>query len=55
MTPWRSSTEIGPTCLYAVHDTAYDPVSRHCTIAAEHPPPVVLFPDGAVEVVAVSA
>jgi PAS domain S-box-containing protein len=44
--------EIGATCLYAV----YDPVSRHCTIAsAGHPPPAVLFPDGRVEVVGVSA
>ncbi|MGP4050509.1 SpoIIE family protein phosphatase [Streptomyces sp. 2A115] len=44
--------EIGATCLYAV----YDPVSRHCTIAsAGHPPPVVLYPDGTVEVVEVSA
>ncbi|WP_327432579.1 SpoIIE family protein phosphatase [Streptomyces sp. NBC_01236] len=45
-------SEIGATCLYAV----YDPVSRHCTIAsAGHPPPAVLFPDGTVEVVEVSA
>ncbi|WP_326720111.1 SpoIIE family protein phosphatase [Streptomyces sp. NBC_00243] len=44
--------EIGATCLYAV----YDPVSRHCTIAAAgHPPPVLLLPDGTVEVVKVSA
>jgi len=44
--------EIGATCLYAV----YDPVSRHCSIAsAGHPPPAVLFPDGTVEVVEVSA
>jgi serine phosphatase RsbU (regulator of sigma subunit)/anti-sigma regulatory factor (Ser/Thr protein kinase) len=46
------TTEIGATCLYAV----YDPVARHCTIAAAgHPPPVVLFPDGTVQVVEVSA
>jgi serine phosphatase RsbU (regulator of sigma subunit)/anti-sigma regulatory factor (Ser/Thr protein kinase) len=45
-------SEIGATCLYAV----YDPVSRHCTIAsAGHPPPAVLYPDGTVEVVGVSA
>ncbi|MFC8195091.1 SpoIIE family protein phosphatase [Streptomyces sp. NPDC057298] len=44
--------EIGATCVYAV----YDPVSRHCTIAAAgHPPPVVLLPDGTVEVVEVAA
>jgi PAS domain S-box-containing protein len=44
--------EIGATCLYAV----YDPVSRRCTTAAAgHPPPVVLFPDGTVEVVEVAA
>ena len=44
--------EIGATCLYAV----YDPVSRRCTLAAAgHPPPVVLYPDGRVEVIEVSA
>ncbi|WP_151475908.1 SpoIIE family protein phosphatase [Streptomyces albicerus] len=44
--------EIGATCLYAV----YDPVSRRCTVAsAGHPPPVVLLPDGTVQVVEVSA
>ncbi|MEV0222497.1 SpoIIE family protein phosphatase [Streptomyces sp. NPDC050704] len=44
--------EIGATCLYAV----YDPVSRHCTIAAAgHPPPVLLLPDGTVQIVEVSA
>ena len=44
--------EIGATCLYAV----YDPVSRHCTIAAAgHPPPVVLLPDETVKVVEVTA
>ncbi|MFF4349667.1 SpoIIE family protein phosphatase [Streptomyces sp. NPDC001530] len=44
--------EIGATCLYAV----YDPVSRHVTIAsAGHPPPAVLYPNGTVEVVGVSA
>ncbi|MDX2545710.1 SpoIIE family protein phosphatase [Streptomyces sp. WI04-05B] len=46
------SAEIGATCLYAV----YDPVSRRCTLAAAgHPPPVVRYPDGRVEVVKVSA
>ncbi|MDW4908610.1 SpoIIE family protein phosphatase [Streptomyces sp. ADMS] len=46
------SGEIGATCLYAV----YDPVSRRCTLAAAgHPPPVVLYPDGRVEVVEVNA
>ncbi len=44
--------EIGATCLY----TVYDPVSRHCTIAAAgHPPPVLLRPDGTVEVLEVTA
>ncbi|MGW0828208.1 SpoIIE family protein phosphatase [Streptomyces sp. NPDC002845] len=48
----ETAMEIGATCLYAV----YDPVSRHCTIAAAgHPPPVVLLPDGTVEVIEVSA
>ncbi|MGP3982403.1 SpoIIE family protein phosphatase [Streptomyces sp. KR80] len=42
-----SAGEIGATCLYAV----YDPVSRRCTLArAAHPPPVVVRPDGSVEV-----
>ncbi|WP_200301505.1 SpoIIE family protein phosphatase [Streptomyces adelaidensis] len=44
--------EIGATCLYAV----YDPVDRSCTIAsAGHVPPVVVRPDGSVEVVEVAA
>ncbi|MEH0425592.1 SpoIIE family protein phosphatase [Streptomyces stelliscabiei] len=44
--------EIGATCLYAV----YDPVDRSCTIAsAGHVPPVVVRPDGGVEVVEVVA
>jgi serine phosphatase RsbU (regulator of sigma subunit)/anti-sigma regulatory factor (Ser/Thr protein kinase) len=47
-----TGAEIGATCLYAV----YDPVSGHCAIAAAgHPPPAVLFPDGTVKVVEVSA
>ncbi|WP_256965632.1 ATP-binding SpoIIE family protein phosphatase, partial [Streptomyces griseiscabiei] len=46
-----SASEIGATCLYAV----YDPVSRVCALAsAGHPPPVVLYPDGTVEVVRLS-
>ncbi|MEW2399697.1 SpoIIE family protein phosphatase [Streptomyces sp. NPDC046862] len=48
----ETAGEIGATCLYAV----YDPVSRHCTIAAAgHPPPVVVCPDGTVQVVEVAA
>uniref|UniRef100_UPI0030B9A752 SpoIIE family protein phosphatase n=1 Tax=Streptomyces caniscabiei TaxID=2746961 RepID=UPI0030B9A752 len=44
--------EIGATCLYAV----YDPVDRSCTIAsAGHVPPVVVRPDGSVQVVEVAA
>ncbi|MBZ3905727.1 SpoIIE family protein phosphatase [Streptomyces griseiscabiei] len=44
--------EIGATCLYAV----YDPVDRSCSIAsAGHVPPVVVRPDGTVEVVEVVA
>ncbi|MER7688087.1 SpoIIE family protein phosphatase [Streptomyces sp. NPDC097610] len=47
-----TGAEIGATCLYAV----YDPVSGHCAVAtAGHPPPAVLFPDGTVKVVEVSA
>ncbi|MFJ5214623.1 SpoIIE family protein phosphatase [Streptomyces sp. NPDC088354] len=43
---------IGATCVYAV----YDPVARHCTIArAGHPAPVIVRPDGAVEVPALPA
>ncbi|MFD5087922.1 SpoIIE family protein phosphatase [Kitasatospora sp. NPDC058406] len=42
------AAEIGATCLYAV----YDPVSRVCNVAsAGHLPPIVLLPDGTVEVV----
>ncbi|WSQ10307.1 SpoIIE family protein phosphatase [Streptomyces sp. NBC_01231] len=38
--------DVGATCLYAV----YDPVSRRCTLArAGHPLPVVVSPDGTVE------
>ncbi|WP_416983244.1 SpoIIE family protein phosphatase [Streptomyces sp. T028] len=38
--------DVGATCLYAV----YDPVSRRCALArAGHPPPALVRPDGAVE------
>ncbi|WP_055551261.1 SpoIIE family protein phosphatase [Streptomyces sp. NBRC 110028] len=41
-----TSGGIGATCLY----TAYDPVSRVCSIArAGHPPPAVVAPDGSVD------
>ncbi|MDN3057981.1 SpoIIE family protein phosphatase [Streptomyces sp. SRF1] len=41
---------VGGTCLYAV----YDPVVRRCFLAsAGHPPPVLIRPDGTVEVVVV--
>ena len=44
--------EVGATCLYAV----YDPVSGNCTLAsAGHSPPAVLYPDGAVNMIEVSA
>ncbi|SPF06893.1 SpoIIE family protein phosphatase [Streptomyces sp. MA5143a] len=44
--------EIGATCLYAV----YDPVARTCSIAsAGHVPPVVVRPDGQVDVIDVVA
>ncbi|MFF7314679.1 SpoIIE family protein phosphatase [Streptomyces sp. NPDC008137] len=40
--------DVGATCLYAV----YDPISRRCTLArAGHPRPVVVSPDGTVELV----
>ncbi|MEU4114845.1 SpoIIE family protein phosphatase [Kitasatospora sp. NPDC028055] len=40
------NTIAGATCLYAV----YDPVSRHLTLAsAGHPPPVLVRPDGRVD------
>ncbi|MZG18662.1 SpoIIE family protein phosphatase [Streptomyces sp. SID5914] len=39
---------VGATCLYAV----YDPVTRRCTLAsAGHPPPVVIRPNGATQVI----
>ncbi|MBT2400096.1 SpoIIE family protein phosphatase/ATP-binding protein [Streptomyces sp. ISL-100] len=38
---------LGATCLYAV----YDPVSQRCVMArAGHPPPVLVRPDGPVEI-----
>jgi sodium/proline symporter len=38
---------LGATCLYAV----YDPVSRRCTLSrAGHLPPVVIGPDGGVDI-----
>ncbi|MFF5142971.1 SpoIIE family protein phosphatase [Streptomyces sp. NPDC013157] len=41
-------TDVIATCLYVV----YDPVSRRCTAAsAGHPPPAVVRPDGAAELV----
>lgn len=46
------SGNIGATCVYAV----YDPVARQCTVArAGHPAPVVMRPDGTVEVPEVRA
>ncbi|MER5598840.1 SpoIIE family protein phosphatase [Streptomyces sp. NPDC002265] len=43
---------IGATCLYVV----YDPASQRCTIAcAGHPAPVIIYPDGNVEVPQLSA
>ncbi|SCE50449.1 Stage II sporulation protein E (SpoIIE) [Streptomyces sp. DvalAA-14] len=40
-----ASMVMGGTCLYVV----YDPVNRQCTMArAGHPPPAILYPDGAV-------
>jgi PAS domain S-box-containing protein len=39
----RAAPAVGATCLYLV----YDPVSRRCTMAsADHPPPVIVGPDG---------
>ncbi|WP_055523069.1 ATP-binding SpoIIE family protein phosphatase [Streptomyces graminilatus] len=44
--------ELGATCLYAV----YDPVSRRLTLAsAGHPPPAVVPPGGAAELIEVTA
>ncbi|WP_431043408.1 SpoIIE family protein phosphatase [Streptomyces sp. P1-3] len=41
------SSDLGATCLYAV----YDPISRRCAMAsAGHPPPVLVAPDGTVDV-----
>lgn len=47
-----AATFLGATCLYAV----YDPVSGLCTLArAGHLPPVVVRPDGSVEVLELPA
>ncbi|MEU4682605.1 sodium/proline symporter PutP [Streptomyces xinghaiensis] len=47
-----AATFLGATCLYAV----YDPVSGRCTLArAGHLPPVVVRPDGSVEVLELPA
>lgn len=49
--PQADQDTVGATCLYAV----YDPVTQCCTLAsAGHPPPVLVRPDGTVEVVEVS-
>ncbi|GAB2915110.1 SpoIIE family protein phosphatase [Streptomyces heilongjiangensis] len=46
-TDTQTAGDIGATCLYAV----YDPVSRRCTLArAGHPPPAVITPDGAADI-----
>ncbi|WP_246339315.1 SpoIIE family protein phosphatase [Streptomyces lunaelactis] len=43
---------LGATCLYAV----YDPVSQHCAVGrAGHPPPLVVRPDGTVDIPQVPA
>jgi anti-sigma regulatory factor (Ser/Thr protein kinase) len=43
-----SDKDVGATCLYAV----YDPVTRWCSMArAGHPPPVLVLPDGSVDVI----
>ncbi|WAP55684.1 SpoIIE family protein phosphatase [Streptomyces sp. S465] len=42
---------VGATCLYAI----YDPVSRHCAIAAAgHPAPLVVSPEGTADLPALS-
>ncbi|KOU57047.1 PAS/PAC sensor protein [Streptomyces sp. MMG1533] len=42
----ETTGDVGATCLYAV----YDPVSRRCAVArAGHPLPIVVSPDGTVE------
>ncbi|WP_367318483.1 SpoIIE family protein phosphatase [Streptomyces sp. HUAS ZL42] len=47
-----ASGEVGATCLYAV----YDPVAGLCDMArAGHPPPVLVTPDGTVQVLEVPA
>ena len=50
--PGEDAGEVGATCLYAV----YDPVSRFCSVArAGHPEPMMVTPDGSVEVLDVPA
>ncbi|MFI1397926.1 SpoIIE family protein phosphatase [Streptomyces sp. NPDC020681] len=47
-----SGGTLGATCLYAV----YDPVSQHCVMGrAGHPQPLVVRPDGTVDVLDVPA
>ncbi|AVH60383.1 MULTISPECIES: SpoIIE family protein phosphatase [Streptomyces] len=47
----ETGSTVGATCLYVL----YNPVSRRCGVAsAGHPPPVVVRPDGTVEVIDVS-
>ncbi|MFG2191850.1 SpoIIE family protein phosphatase [Streptomyces sp. NPDC048639] len=46
------ATDLGATCTYAI----YDPVSQICSIArAGQPPPAVVHPDGAVEILQLPA
>ncbi|MFJ8592039.1 SpoIIE family protein phosphatase [Streptomyces sp. NPDC093598] len=50
--PAETSGEVGATCLYAV----YDPVTRRCCLAgAGHPVPVVVSPEGAVDLIGLPA
>jgi serine phosphatase RsbU (regulator of sigma subunit)/anti-sigma regulatory factor (Ser/Thr protein kinase) len=42
------ATDMGATCLYAV----YDPVARHCTLAAAgHPLPALTTPEGTAKII----
>ncbi|MGY1499043.1 SpoIIE family protein phosphatase [Streptomyces sp. QTS52] len=44
----ETAGDVGATCLYAV----YDPASRRCSLArAGHPLPIVVSPDGTVELI----
>ncbi|MGW6961881.1 SpoIIE family protein phosphatase [Streptomyces chartreusis] len=48
----QGAGDVGATCLYAV----YDPVSRRCTMArAGHPGPVLVTPDGEVDLLELPA